>query len=61
MFDPMVPGLGGNLTLRRWTVDTATGKVTDDIVRDHDPGELPTRDPRKVVAQRHRASIDSRA
>jgi carotenoid cleavage dioxygenase len=48
MFDPDVPGLGGDLSLRRWTVDTATGKVTDDVVRDEDPGELPSRDPRKV-------------
>ncbi len=53
MFDASVPGFGGDLTLRRWTVDTVTRKVTDDIVRDRDPGELPSRDPRKV-GRKHR-------
>ncbi len=53
MFDLSVMGFGGDLTLRRWTLDTTTGKVTDDVVRDHDPGELPTRDPRRV-GRRHR-------
>lgn len=53
MFDPDETGFGGDLTLRRWTVDTVTGRVVDDVVRDEDPGELPSRDPR-VVGRRHR-------
>jgi carotenoid cleavage dioxygenase-like enzyme len=40
--------LGGDLSLRRWTVDTATGKVTDDVLEEDDPGELPNRDGRRV-------------
>jgi carotenoid cleavage dioxygenase-like enzyme len=40
--------LGGELTLRRWTVNTATGSVTDDVVNGDEPGELPGRDPRRV-------------
>ncbi len=40
--------LGGDLTLRRWTVDTATKRVTDDVIEADDPGELPSRDPRRV-------------
>jgi carotenoid cleavage dioxygenase len=38
----------GELSLRRWTVDTATHVVRDEVVEDDDPGELPTRDPRRV-------------
>jgi carotenoid cleavage dioxygenase len=53
MFDPSVVGFGGDLTLRRWTVDTTRGTVRDEVVRDEDPGELPSRDPRKV-GRRHR-------
>jgi carotenoid cleavage dioxygenase len=45
--------VGGALTLRRWTIDTVTGRVADDVLADHDPGELPTRDPR-VVGRTHR-------
>jgi carotenoid cleavage dioxygenase len=40
--------LGGDLSLRRWTVDTTTGRVTDDVVETENPGELPSRDPRRV-------------
>jgi carotenoid cleavage dioxygenase len=45
--------LGGDLSLRRWTVDTARGTVHDEIVEDRGLGELPTRDPRRV-GRRHR-------
>lgn len=45
--------LGGDLSLRRWTVDTATKTVADDIVEVDDPGELPSRDPRRV-GRKHR-------
>jgi carotenoid cleavage dioxygenase len=53
MFDGGV--LGGELSLRRWTVDTVTGRVADDVLAapEGDPGELPTRDPRRV-GRRHR-------
>ncbi len=45
---------GGRETLRRWTIDTSTnGRVRDEVLVDHLPGELPTRDPR-VVGRRHR-------
>ena len=47
MFEPGQQ-LGGDLSLRRWTVDTATGRVTDDVIEADDPGELPSRDPRRV-------------
>jgi carotenoid cleavage dioxygenase len=36
------------LSERRWTVDTASGAVADDVVEADRPGELPNRDPRKV-------------
>ncbi len=39
---------GGDLSLRRWTVSTTTGRLTDDVVETEQPGELPTRDPRRV-------------
>jgi len=45
--------LGGESTLRRWTVDTAKRTVTDDIIEADDPGELPSRDPRRV-GRKHR-------
>jgi carotenoid cleavage dioxygenase-like enzyme len=45
--------LGGDLSLRRWTVDTTTNTVSDDIVETDDPGELPSRDPRRV-GRKHR-------
>jgi carotenoid cleavage dioxygenase len=45
--------LGGALSLRRWTVDTAGGSVHDEIIEDHGVGELPNRDPRRV-GRRHR-------
>ncbi|MCB1000802.1 MAG: carotenoid oxygenase family protein [Acidimicrobiales bacterium] len=37
---------GGEASLRRWTVDTATGSVTDDVLETENPGDLPSRDPR---------------
>jgi carotenoid cleavage dioxygenase-like enzyme len=40
--------LGGKGSLRRWTLNTATGTVTDDVLETDDPGDLPTRDPRLV-------------
>lgn len=43
----------GDLSLRRWTVDTVANNVHDEIVIDHQPGELPTRDPR-IVGRKHR-------
>ena len=43
----------GELSLRRWTVNTDSGKVRDDIAVEHPPGELPTRDPR-VLGRKHR-------
>ena len=49
MFDgPQI--LGGELSLRRWTVNTVTGRVTDDVLGhgDRRVGDLPTRNPRHV-------------
>ncbi len=40
--------LGGDLSLRRWTVDTVRGSVRDEVVDADRPGELPSRDPRRV-------------
>ena len=40
--------IGGGTSLRRWTVNTATGTIGDDVLEADDPGELPTRDPRRV-------------
>jgi carotenoid cleavage dioxygenase len=40
--------LGGELSLRRWSVDTATGRVHDEVIEGDGTGELPTRDPRRV-------------
>ena len=40
--------LGGEASLRRWTIDTRTGRVDDRVLEDVDPGDLPSRDPRLV-------------
>jgi carotenoid cleavage dioxygenase len=55
VFDEHTKGLGGELTLRRWTVPTTAGKVRDDVLvgADDDPGELPSRPP-ALVGRRHR-------
>lgn len=55
MFDATSDGaLGGELDLRRWTVQPGV-RVTDEVLvgADDDPGELPTRDPR-LVGREHR-------
>ena len=39
---------GGEASLRRWTIDTAAGTVRDDVLEDRDPGDLPSRDPRRL-------------
>ena len=39
---------GGTPTHRRWTLNTSTGAVRDDILAEHDPGDLPSRDPRRL-------------
>ena len=39
---------GGDLSLRRWTVDTAQRAVRDEVIDPDNPGELPSRDPRRV-------------
>jgi len=39
---------GGTPTHRRWTLNTATGAVSDDVLVEHDPGDLPSRDPRRL-------------
>jgi carotenoid cleavage dioxygenase-like enzyme len=52
MFEPGQQ-LGGDLSLRRWTVDTAANRVRDDVIESEHPGELPSRDPRKV-GRKHR-------
>jgi len=48
-------GIGGELSLRRWTVPTTAGKVRDDVLvgADDDPGELPSRPP-GLVGRPHR-------
>jgi carotenoid cleavage dioxygenase len=51
MFDPAADDeLGGELSLRRWTVPAGGGRVGDEVLvgADDDPGELPSRDPRRV-------------
>jgi carotenoid cleavage dioxygenase len=51
MFDPDADdALGGELSLRRWTVPVAGGVVRDEVLvgGGEDPGELPSRDPRRV-------------
>ena len=45
--------IGDEASLRRWTVDTAVGRVTDDVLETDDPGDLPSRDPR-LVGRAHR-------
>jgi carotenoid cleavage dioxygenase len=42
--------LGGELSLRRWTVPAAGGAAAEDVLVEAgaDPGELPSRDPRRV-------------
>lgn len=40
--------LGGQASLRRWTLDTATGRATETVLDAEQPGDLPTRDPRLV-------------
>lgn len=40
--------LGGDASHRRWTFNTTTGAVTDDVLAVDDPGDLPGRDPRRV-------------
>ncbi len=55
--------LGGELTLRRWTVPVAGGRVRDDVLVDAggDPGELPSRDPRRVGREhRHGYLVQNR-
>lgn len=55
MFDATSEGaLGGELTLRRWTLRPGVG-ISDDVLVEAgaDPGELPTRDPR-LVGREHR-------
>lgn len=47
MFSPKEV-FGGELSLRRWTLDMHRGTVGDAVVADRDPGELPNRDPRLV-------------
>ncbi len=48
MFSQEGRGLGGEASLRRWTLDTATGTVVDDVLETTNPGDLPGRDPRRV-------------
>ena len=40
--------LGGVASLRRWTLDTATGRTTETVLEEDQPGDLPSRDPRLV-------------
>ncbi|MFZ9628027.1 MAG: carotenoid oxygenase family protein [Ilumatobacteraceae bacterium] len=40
--------IGDDASLRRWTIDTASGRVADDVLETDDPGDLPSRDPRRV-------------
>lgn len=47
MFDPGET-FGGESSLRRWTIDTATRRVHDEILVEDNPGDLPSRDPRRV-------------
>lgn len=48
MFAPNSDMVDQDESLRRWTIDTAAGTVTDDILETEDPGDLPSRDPRRV-------------
>jgi carotenoid cleavage dioxygenase len=40
--------LGGEASLRRWTLDTTTGVAHDEVLEDVNPGDLPSRDPRRM-------------
>ena len=40
--------LGGTPSLRRWTLDTATGSAAQDVLETERTGDLPSRDPRRV-------------
>ena len=40
--------LGSDLTLRRWTVDTDTGRATEEVVDERSDMELPSRDLRRT-------------
>ncbi len=40
--------LGNDASLRRWTLDTDTGAVSDDVLEMDRTGDLPSRDPRRV-------------
>jgi carotenoid cleavage dioxygenase len=60
MFEPGQM-LGGDLSLRRWTVDTTTGRVRDEIVEAEGRAELPSRDPRRVGREhRHGYFVQTR-
>jgi len=63
MFDPTEDGaLGGELDLRRWTVEPGV-RVREEVLvgAGDDPGELPTRDPRRVGREhRHGYLVQSR-
>ena len=48
MFATTGEGFGDETSLRRWTVDTAAGSVRDEVLEVDDPGDLPSRDPRRV-------------
>ncbi len=47
MFNPS-DFFGGESSLRRWTFNTATGAVVDELIETDNPGDLPSRDPRRV-------------
>ena len=40
--------LGGQPSLNRWTIDEASGRVSDEVLEADRSGEFPTRDPRRV-------------
>ena len=50
MFAAEGEGIGGgsNSALVRWTANTATGTITQDVLETDNPGDLPGRDPRRV-------------
>lgn len=48
LFEPDDPGIGTGPSLRRWVLDTEAAVVADTIVEEDNPGELPSRDPRRV-------------
>ncbi len=50
MFATDGEGIGGGSdpALVRWTMNTATGKATQDVLNDENSGDLPGRDPRRV-------------